>query len=52
MKIEITHYGNTATYEFIHEEVNLYDLLPVLENLIKLTGYNFDGELTIINENG
>jgi hypothetical protein len=50
MKIEITHYGNTASYEFDREDVNLNDLLPVLADLIRLTGYSFGGELEIINE--
>lgn len=52
MKIEITHYGNKATYEFATEFINLYtDLLPALESLIKLVGYSFDGELTIVEKN-
>lgn len=52
MKIEITHYGNKAIYEFATEHVNLYeDFLPAIEGLIKLVGYSFDGELTIIEKN-
>ena len=48
MKIEITHYGDKATYEFEHEDVELEDLLYHLDRLIKLIGYSFDGELQII----
>jgi hypothetical protein len=50
MKVEITQYGHTSSYEFEHEDVDLDDLLYYLERLIKLTGYHFDGSLQIINE--
>jgi transcriptional antiterminator len=50
MKIEITHYGNKASYEFDHEDVTLEDLVYHLERLIRLTGYHFDGTLEIVNE--
>jgi len=43
MKIEITQYGHTASYEFAHEDITLDELISVLENLIKLTGYSFSG---------
>jgi hypothetical protein len=48
MKIEITHYGHKASYEFDHEDVTLDDLLYHLDKLLKLTGYTFDGELEIV----
>ena len=48
MKIEITHYGNKSTYEFAHEDVDLDELLIVMERLIKLTGFHFDGTLQIV----
>lgn len=47
MKIEITHYGHKATYEFEHEDVTLEDLLYHLSKLINLVGYSFNGELQI-----
>jgi len=50
MKIEITHYGHKASYEFGQEDVTLEDLLYHLEKLLKLTGYNFDGELEIVKD--
>jgi len=50
MKIEITHYGNKSTYEFAHEDVDLNELLVAVGNLIKLTGYHFDGELQPVEE--
>lgn len=50
MKIEITHYESKASYEFDHEDVTLDDLLYHLDKLLKLTGYTFDGELEIVNE--
>ena len=48
MKIEITHYGHKATYEFENEEVDLEDLVYHIGKLINLIGYSFDGELQII----
>jgi len=50
MKIEITHYGNKASYEFEHEDVELEDLIYHIEQLIRLTGYHFDGTLEIIKD--
>ena len=50
MKIEITSYGNKSTYEFDHDDVTLDDLVYHLDKLLKLTGYTFDGELEIVNE--
>jgi hypothetical protein len=50
MKIEITHYGNKASYEFDHEEVELDDLLYHLEQLIRLTGYSINGRLEIVKD--
>ena len=50
MKIEITHYGHKASYEFANEDVTLDDLLYHLDRLLKLMGYTFDGELEIVNE--
>jgi hypothetical protein len=50
MKIEITHYGNKSSYEFNHEDVDLDELLIAIGNLIKLTGYHFDGELQPVEE--
>jgi len=47
MKIEITHYGHKASYEFEHEDVTLEDLLYHLSKLINLVGYSFEGELQI-----
>ena len=47
MKIEITHYGHKATYEFEHQDVTLEDLLYHLGKLINLVGYSFEGELQI-----
>jgi hypothetical protein len=50
MKIEITHYGDKASFEFNHEDVELVDLLYHIEKLIRLTGYNFEGRLEIVNQ--
>ncbi len=50
MKIEITHYGHKASYEFEHEDVELEDLVYHLEKLIWLTGYSINGRLEIVNE--
>ena len=50
MKIEITHYGHKASYEFEHDDVDLEDLIYHIEKLIRLTGYEFNGRLEIVNE--
>jgi hypothetical protein len=50
MKIEITHYGNKASYEFDNEDITLEDLVYHLEKLIWLTGYPINGRLEIVNE--
>jgi hypothetical protein len=50
MKIEITHYGNKASYEFDNEDITLEDLVYHLEKLIWLTGYSINGRLEIVNE--
>jgi len=50
MKIEITHYGHKASYEFEHEDVELDDLIYHIEQLIRLTGYSINGTLQIVNE--
>jgi transcriptional antiterminator len=50
MKIEITHYGHKASYEFEHEDVTLEDLIYHVEKLIKLTGYDFNGTLQIVKD--
>jgi transcriptional antiterminator len=50
MKIEITHYGNKASYEFDHEDATLEDLLYHIEQLIRLTGYDFAGKLEIVKD--
>ena len=50
MKIEITHYGHKASYEFANEDVTLDDLVYHLQKLIELTGYGIAGSLEIVNE--
>jgi hypothetical protein len=50
MKIEITHYGNKASYEFDHEDVDIEVLIEHIEQLIRLTGYSINGTLEIVNE--
>ena len=50
MKIEITHYGSKASYDFDREDVELDDLIYHIEHLIRLTGYNFNGTLEIVND--
>jgi transcriptional antiterminator len=50
MKIEITHYGHKASYEFVNEDVTLEDLIYHVEQLIRLTGYSINGKLEIVNE--
>ena len=50
MKIEITHYGHKASYEFANEDVTLEDLLYHLGKLLELTGYGIEGSLEIVNE--
>ena len=50
MKIEITHYGNKASYEFDHEDVDMEDMLYHIEQLIRLTGYSINGTLEIVKD--
>jgi hypothetical protein len=50
MKIEITHYGDKASYEFDQDDVSLEDLIYCIEKLIRLNGYEFAGKLEIVNE--
>jgi hypothetical protein len=50
MKIEITLYGDKASYEFDQEQVSLEELIYSVEKLIKLSGYNFDGTLKIVRD--
>jgi hypothetical protein len=50
MKIEITHYGHKASYEFEHEDVELEDLIYHIEQLIRLTGYSINGTLEIVKD--
>jgi transcriptional antiterminator len=50
MKIEITHYGHKASYEFDNEDVTLEDLIYHIEQLIRLTGYSINGTFEIVNE--
>jgi len=50
MKIEITHYGHKASYEFDHEDVEIEDLLYHIEQLIRLTGYSINGRLEIVKD--
>lgn len=50
MKIEITHYGHKASYEFDNDDVDLEDLIYHIEKLIRLTGYEFNGTLEIVKE--
>ena len=50
MKIEITHYGHKASYEFDHEDVELENLIYHIEQLIRLTGYSINGTSQIVNE--
>jgi len=50
MKIEITHYGNKASYECFPVTIGPEDLIYHLEKLIRLTGYHFDGTLEIVKD--
>lgn len=50
MKIELTHYGHKASYEFENDDVSRDELLYSIEQLIRLIGYDFKGTLQIVNE--
>ena len=50
MKIEITHYGCKASYEFDQDDVSLDDLIYYIEKLIRLNSYEFDGKLQIVRD--
>jgi transcriptional antiterminator len=50
MKIEITHYGHKASYEFDNDDVTLEELIYHIEQLIRLTGYSINGTLEIVKD--
>ena len=50
MKIEITHYGDKASFEFQQEDVEIDDLLQHIEHLLRLTGYSINGTLEIVKD--
>ena len=47
MKITIKQYDHKITYEVPYNDVNIEQMLEILENLLKCTGYHFNGNLEI-----
>ena len=47
MKITIEQYEHTITYEVTHDDVSMEQMLEIMENLMRCTGYRFDGNLYI-----
>jgi len=50
MKITIEQYDHIITYEVAHDDVSMEQMLEIMENLLKCTGYRFDGNLEIVDE--
>ena len=49
MKITIEQYEHTITYEVPHDDVPMEQMLEIMENLMRCTGYRFDGNLDIVD---
>jgi hypothetical protein len=50
MKITIEQYEHKITYEVPYNDVNMEQMLEILENLLKCTGYCFTGNLQIVDD--
>jgi hypothetical protein len=50
MKITIEQYEHKITYEVPYNDVNMEQMLEILENLLKCTGYCFTGNLEIVDD--
>jgi hypothetical protein len=50
MKITIEQYEHTITYEVAHDDVSMEQMLEIMENILKCTGYVFSGSLEIVSE--
>ena len=49
MKITIEQYDHKIIYEVPYNDVTMEQMLEILENLLKCTGYRFDGNLEIVD---
>jgi len=50
MKIIIEQYDHKITYEVPYNDLNMEQMLEILENLLKCTGYCFTGNLQIVDD--
>ena len=50
MKITIEQYDHKITYEVPYNDLNMEQMLEILENLLKCTGYCFTGNLQIVDD--
>ena len=50
MKITIEQYDHKITYEVPYNDLNMEQMLEILENLLKCTGYCFSGNLEIVDD--
>jgi len=50
MKITIEQYEHTVTHEVPFNDVDLDEVLRMVEGLLKATGYCFNGNLEIVND--
>ena len=50
MRITIEQYDHKITYEVPYNDVNMEQMLEILENLLKCTGYCFSGNLEIVDD--
>jgi len=50
MKIIIQQYEHTVTHEVPHNDVDLDEAVRMCEGLLRAIGYDFTGNLEIVNE--
>jgi hypothetical protein len=50
MRITIEQYDHKITYEVPYNDVNMEQMLEILENILKCTGYCFSGNLEIVDD--
>jgi len=50
MKITIEQYEHKITYEVPYNDLNMEQMLEILENILKCTGYCFTGNLQIVDD--
>lgn len=50
MKITIQQHDHSISYKVEHDDINLVDVIEIIENMLRCSGYYFNGHLEIVNE--